>query len=397
MNETADPYVVAAHSGSELADSDRAVCAAILAEGGAVNVRAAGTELPRARVVVTVRRDNAIVGVGAIKRERPDYASEKAELSAFDFDANTLELGYVAVTREHRNRGLSSRIVEALTAEYHGRLFATTDDEYMKKTLARARFTQRGEPWQGQRGQLSLWIRDSRVEVIDSLQVEIRDRIAAFRSKLPAAVDGFAISRESKLPFKAVWYREALLWRMTELSSSAYESLENDLLASGILLTRGAVETAAAVWYLCGKLEVTSDSGLIGSVDEDLMSLLMGSRSNPDLPKATNVLTFVDCVDKEVEGFRRQYDGLSEFAHPNWSGTTLLYSKPDPQNLGAKFAANIRTSEAGKLIAVVNLSVALTIFERSYNRISEVLPRFVSVCERSIPSDRRRSNIEFER
>jgi hypothetical protein len=88
---------------------------------------------------------------------------------------------------------------------------------------------------------------------------------------------------------------------MTELSSNAYESLEKDLLAAGILLTRGAVETAAAVWYLCGKLEAVKDSGLLGNVDEDLMSLLMGSRNNPHLPKATNVLTFVDRVDKDVE------------------------------------------------------------------------------------------------
>jgi len=168
---------------------------------------------------------------------------------------------------------------------------------------------------------------------------------------------------------------------MNELSSSAYENLEKDLLAAGILLTRGCVETAAAVWYLCGKLEAVTDSGSIGDVDQELRSLLMGSRNNPDLPKATNVLTFVDRVDKDVKGFRDQNDGLSEFAHPNWSGTTLLYSKPDPQNLGAKLASNIRSSEAAKLIAVLNLSVALMIFERSYNRISEIVPDFVSICE----------------
>lgn len=381
MDETGDRYVVSVHLGTDLTDSDAAACSAILAEGGAVNVKSAAAELPKARLVATVRRGNMIVGVGAIKRERPDYASEKARLSGFDFHTNTPELGYVAVLHEHRNRGLSGRIVEALTAEYAGRLFATTDNEFMKKTLAGARFAQRGASWEGQRGQLSLWIRDSRAEVIDSLGAEIRDRIAAFRAKLPMLVDGFAISAESKLPFKVIWYREALFWRMTELSSTAYESIEHDLLASGILVTRGAVETAAAIWYLCGKLEAATDSGSIGSVDADLMSLLMGSRSNPDLPKATNVLTFVDHLDKEVEGFREQYDELSEFAHPNWSGTTLLYSKPEPQNLCARFGANIRSSEVSKLTALVNLNVALLIFERSYDRIAKVLPSFVSLCE----------------
>src|SRR5208282_2451824 len=195
-DETTDPYVVAARSGMELTEADRAACVAILTEGGAVDVRTAAWELPRASVVATVRRDNILVGVGAIKRERPDYASEKAELSGFEFDPNTPELGYVAVAKEHRERGLSRRIVGALTGDYHGRLFATTDDPYMKKTLGRARFMQRGKEWDGQRGRLSLWIRDSRAEVIRSLQLEIRDRISAFRSKLPMTVDGFAISRE---------------------------------------------------------------------------------------------------------------------------------------------------------------------------------------------------------
>ena len=241
MDETADPYVLTVYSGSELTESDVAACAAIVAEGGAVNVKSATAELPKARLVVMLRRDNIIVGVGAIKRERPDYASEKAQLSGFHFDPNTPELGYVAVANEHRGRGLSSRVVEALTAGHPGRLFATTDNEFMKRTLAGARFAQRGASWEGQRGQLSLWIRDSRAEVIDSLRAEIRDRIGAFRAKLPTVVDGFAISAESKLPFKVIWYREALFWRMTELSSTAYESIERDLLASGILVTRGAV------------------------------------------------------------------------------------------------------------------------------------------------------------
>jgi hypothetical protein len=176
---------------------------------------------------------------------------------------------------------------------------------------------------------------------------------------------------------------------MTELSSSAQETLEKDLLAAGILLTRGAVETAATVWYLCGKLEAANQSGSVAAIDEDLMSLLMGSRNNPELPKATNVLTFVDRVDKEVEGFRKQYDGLSEFAHPNWAGTTLLYSKPVPEKAISNLGANLRSDEGTKQIAVVNLSVALMIFERSYNRISELIPDFVSLCERASKSSGR--------
>jgi hypothetical protein len=92
--EAPDSYAVKVHSGSELTEADRAACLAILA-AGAVNVQTASWELPRTKLMATVQRDNAIVGVGAIKRERPEYALEKAKLSGFDFDPNAPELGYV--------------------------------------------------------------------------------------------------------------------------------------------------------------------------------------------------------------------------------------------------------------------------------------------------------------
>jgi hypothetical protein len=79
QNETTNPYVVGVSSGSDLSEADRAACIDILSEGGAVNVQTAGWELSRASMVAMVRRDNVVVGVGAIKRERTSYASEKAE------------------------------------------------------------------------------------------------------------------------------------------------------------------------------------------------------------------------------------------------------------------------------------------------------------------------------
>jgi RimJ/RimL family protein N-acetyltransferase len=71
------------------------------------------------------------------------------------------ELGYVAVDSDHQGRGLSSRIVAALLSEHAGPLFATTDNEFMKKTLAKSGFMQKGKEWNGQRGRLTLWIKET--------------------------------------------------------------------------------------------------------------------------------------------------------------------------------------------------------------------------------------------
>jgi hypothetical protein len=69
------------------------------------------------------------------------------------------------------------------------------------------------------------------------------------------------VSPDSKLPFKALLYRAALIWRMAELSRGAFENYEKNRLALAILETRAAVETSAALWYLHSKLAATLEAG----------------------------------------------------------------------------------------------------------------------------------------
>jgi hypothetical protein len=224
-------------------------------------------------------------------------------------------------------------------------------------------------------------------ESIEAMMSEIRGRLELLESSLPTRADAM-VSPDSKLPFKALIYRAALIWRMAELSRGALEDFEKDRLALAILETRAAVETSAALWYLHAKLDATLNAGAVGDIDDFLMKLSMGSRTNTDImPQAISVLTFVDRVEKDVEGFRHQYDLLSEFAHPNWAGTALFYSKPDPPNLWTDFGANIRGIDGPKQVGVLNLSVALMFFERSYNRIADIMPALIELCKGTVKAD----------
>jgi hypothetical protein len=218
-------------------------------------------------------------------------------------------------------------------------------------------------------------------QTVESIMGEVRGRLELLESNLPRRVDGYGISPHSKLPSKVLSYREALIWRMAELSRCAFENLESERLVSAITLTRAAVETSAALWYLWTKLDDSVHAKTVCDIDDYLMRLLMGSKSNSDLPQAINVLTFVDHVNKQIDGFRHQYDNLSEFAHPNWAGTGFLYSKPDSQNLWTDFGANIRGLDSTKLAGAVNLSIALMIFERNYNLVGSLTPPFVALCK----------------
>lgn len=141
----------------DLSDAELATCVEIVRDGGAVAINL--EKLQNARMLAVARKRGVIVGVGSIKRDRPDRAVDIARESGFDFPKETPELGYVAVAPQHRRQGLSHHLVDALLKAMSGCLFATTDDEHMMKTLSGAGFVRQGSEWRGRRGQLSLWVK----------------------------------------------------------------------------------------------------------------------------------------------------------------------------------------------------------------------------------------------
>jgi hypothetical protein len=130
-----DKYSVTVASADERTPKNVTACLTILEDGKAIDIDTAKVELPLSPVVVLAKRDDAIVGVGAIKRGRPRYARDKASKSGVPFVENMPELGYVAVDEGHQGHGLSHKIVDALLASNNGTLFATTDRDRIKRVL----------------------------------------------------------------------------------------------------------------------------------------------------------------------------------------------------------------------------------------------------------------------
>ena len=158
--ETTEDYDVKACARGGLSANECRRCVEIVVAGGAVTVNEA--KLRAAATLVLARRGNEIVGVGTIKSTRPRYAADIADRKKSDyaFPPETPELGYVAVDPEHQGKGLAHRIVSELLRDNPGSLFATTDHEAMKKTLATSGFERKGREWLGRRNEmLSLWIK----------------------------------------------------------------------------------------------------------------------------------------------------------------------------------------------------------------------------------------------
>jgi len=139
----------------------------ILDDGRAVSVASAKLELPKVATLVLLQHHEVIVGMGTIKQERIWYAKDvqSAQKSGHAFDPKMRELGYVVVHNDHQNKKLSGHIANALLARHDGPLFATTDAQTMKYALGNRGFTRHGREWKGQRGTLSLWLRDGKPKV----------------------------------------------------------------------------------------------------------------------------------------------------------------------------------------------------------------------------------------
>ena len=199
-----------------------------------------------------------------------------------------------------------------------------------------------------------------------------------------------AVSRISKVPYKVLFYREALIWRMAELGRRALEDFERENLASAMVVTRASVETSAALWYLCAKVSEAVESDSLENIDY-LMRMVVGVATDPPplpngavFPRPIRIKAFLKAVEKDIPGFSRQYGMLSEYAHPNWAGTVLLYAKHDSEKRLTDFGRNIRKGEATSGIGVTNLGVALAMFQSSYNRVDELMPAFTALCEKSL-------------
>jgi hypothetical protein len=214
---------------------------------------------------------------------------------------------------------------------------------------------------------------------------ECRERLDRLQASLPTRLDARDISLRAQLPFYALYCRETLIWRMVELSRDALECYQKGNLASAVVLTRAAIETCSALWHLRRKIEATLRLGNVGEIGDYLTKLRLGRRNaaNGEF-KAIHVNDFIRAVEKDCEGFSHQYDLLSEYAHPNSAGTTMLYSRFDHDGALVEFGNNVYGDDSTKGIGVTNLSVALMFFEHSYNEIADRMPDFIKLCEREL-------------
>jgi hypothetical protein len=97
------------------------------------------------------------------------------------------------------------------------------------------------------------------------------------------------------------------------------------------------------------------------------------------------VRKFLKAVERDIKGFSRQYGVLSDYAHPNCAGTTFIYTETDRKTAIATLGKNV-SREYGKTTGISTLSVALAMFEHSYNGLCDLGAQFMLLCEKNLVS-----------
>ena len=192
----------------------------------------------------------------------------------------------------------------------------------------------------------------------------------------------FSISRTAKTPFKAFCLREALYYRMTDLSGAAIDMYKQNKIVPAIIIIRAAYETAALCFYVYKNLNQAIEKHDSIEIDDFLMKAGHGGKLDEVHYKAFNILTVIKHLDKEFSGLESMYYWLCEVAHPNWPGCEGAYSTLNTEENYVEFSLKNKSIPSG--VGLNELSIALVVFEHYYNKMADILPEVVKLCEECI-------------
>jgi len=224
---------------------------------------------------------------------------------------------------------------------------------------------------------------DSNARTREDLLAELQETHQRFvQSLVVEKLHVFSISRTTKTPFKAFVLREALFYRMTDLSGAAIELYKQNKIVPAIIIIRAAYETAALCFYIYKNLNKAIEEHDFNEMDNFLMKAGYGGKLDEIRYKAFNILTVIKHLDKEFSGLASMYAWLCEVAHPNWPGCEGAYSTFNAEEHYIEFS--LKNKSIPSKVGLNELSIALVVFEQYYNKMAGILPDVVKLCEECI-------------
>ncbi len=225
---------------------------------------------------------------------------------------------------------------------------------------------------------------------------KVFEEIEGFRNRLVAlsvpSIQAHDISPVAKTPMKVAVLVQSGIRRALELTDSMISDCNNSRFVPPFVSARAIFETALLLHDMADFVEDTTksrDFTRVSDLDERLMKALVGSKAegfgDPTRYQAPNVLTIAHRLSRQSKAFLDFYVGLSEFAHPNYSGMMGAYVTIDTEQNRADFPDSLDSTRIGaSKYALLGASAGLGILVTTVERLERVLPDFTSLCEELI-------------
>jgi hypothetical protein len=183
-----------------------------------------------------------------------------------------------------------------------------------------------------------------------------------------------------KPPFELEYFKEAVLYRFIELADATFALLDVSNFLGAVVTVRSLQETLSVMWYINEVCLYAITNKELTNFTEKMNRLMLGWKDDDEFPDSLNVLTLIDKVDKKIPGYRKHYDILSEYVHPNWHGTMGLFAKTGGKELKVEFGRYIM----GKNVVVKHIETALItsidLLSFIQNEYEEIVTKVIDLC-----------------
>jgi hypothetical protein len=197
--------------------------------------------------------------------------------------------------------------------------------------------------------------------------------LSVWKNNLRTSVNPISKNIAYKPTFDADYYRESVLYRFIELTESAYLLYKSNLLVGAVVSARAAQEALAVAWFVNSKLEHLTKTKDLSHFSEIMRRLIVGW--------SNDVFKCIDSVDKTMEGkFRRHYEMLCEYSHPNYNGTFGAYGAPNHETLEVTLGNYPRSSETLKSHIESTLIICVSLLDSIQEKYEAVINSALDVC-----------------
>lgn len=198
-----------------------------------------------------------------------------------------------------------------------------------------------------------------------------------------SSVDRAGDLARSKVAWKLCNYRLAMIYRGTLLGEAAAELWNARNVIGSVLASRALMETGAVFRDFVEKCQGAYEKQDVPELNRIADSSTFTTKKEEWLPTgmspATNILTSISKLDKKfVRGIARHYENLSEFCHPNYSGTFAAFAQIDYDSGRVSFS-KMTGFNAGMFSHVLAAGLILGVIERDAKRLQELIPQVAAL------------------